>query len=231
MLDKIDTKLDQLRGRQDQRRGVALLAELRTTNQRLGAVLDDPALKRLPADADAALVQLKKTLDDPNLAKSIAHLQSTLTRLDRHHRRRRSRPDNDVRQPAPDHRQPARPDRGRQALSVAPAARRAAAAGERPPAMKPSSLPVAPARRSRPRWRSPSPRAARSPRPSPVKSDVPARAAAAVEQERDAADRRRSRSKRSPWPRRFAAGRSSIAKAISSTRPTSTTSSWSRRRR
>jgi phospholipid/cholesterol/gamma-HCH transport system substrate-binding protein/paraquat-inducible protein B len=46
-------------------------------------VLDDPALRRLPTDADAAVVQLKKTLDDPNLAKSLAHLQSTLTHLDR----------------------------------------------------------------------------------------------------------------------------------------------------
>jgi phospholipid/cholesterol/gamma-HCH transport system substrate-binding protein/paraquat-inducible protein B len=83
MMDKIDHKLDQLAVDKISSDTVALLAELRTTNQRLGAVLDDPALKRLPSDADAALVQLKKTLEDPNLAKSIAHLQSTLTHLDR----------------------------------------------------------------------------------------------------------------------------------------------------
>ncbi len=83
VMDKIDHKLDQLAIDKISNESVALLAELRTTNQRLGAVLDDPALKRLPSDADAAVVQLKKTLDDPNLAKSLAHLQSTLTRLDR----------------------------------------------------------------------------------------------------------------------------------------------------
>jgi len=83
MMDKIDHKLDQLAVDKISSQSVALLEELRTTNQRLAAVLDDPALKRLPSDADAAVVQLKKTLEDPNLAKSIAHLQSTLTRLDR----------------------------------------------------------------------------------------------------------------------------------------------------
>jgi ABC-type transporter Mla subunit MlaD len=83
MMDKIDHKLDQLAVDKINSESVALLAELRTTNQRLSAVLEDPALKRLPSDADAALVQLKKTLEDPNLAKSIAHLQSTLTHLDR----------------------------------------------------------------------------------------------------------------------------------------------------
>jgi ABC-type transporter Mla subunit MlaD len=82
-MDKIDHKLDQLAVDKISNQSVALLGELRATNQRLAAVLDDPALKRLPSDADAAVVQLKKTLDDPNLAKSLAHLQSTLTRLDR----------------------------------------------------------------------------------------------------------------------------------------------------
>src|SRR6266700_3890014 len=49
-----------------------------TTNQRLSAMLDDPAFKRLPADTDAAMAQIKKVLDDPNLGKSLAHLQNTL---------------------------------------------------------------------------------------------------------------------------------------------------------
>jgi paraquat-inducible protein B len=61
----------------------ALLADLRGTSQRLSAFLDDPAMKRLPADADGAAVQLKKVLEDPNFAKSLAHLQNTLSRLDR----------------------------------------------------------------------------------------------------------------------------------------------------
>jgi hypothetical protein len=61
----------------------ALLAELRTTNQRLAAILDDPAWKRLPGDADAAAVQFRKLVEDPNFARSLAHLQETLARLDR----------------------------------------------------------------------------------------------------------------------------------------------------
>ncbi len=83
MMDKVDHKLDQLAVDKISSESVALLGELRTTNQRLAAVLDDPSLRRLPTDADAAVVQLKKTLDDPNLAKSLAHLQSMLNRLDR----------------------------------------------------------------------------------------------------------------------------------------------------
>jgi paraquat-inducible protein B len=61
----------------------ALLTDLRGTSQKLSILLDDPATKRLPADADAAAVQLKKTLEDPNFARSLAHLQNTLSRLDR----------------------------------------------------------------------------------------------------------------------------------------------------
>jgi paraquat-inducible protein B len=76
-------KLDKLPMEQIGKDAAALLADLRVTNQRLSAMLDDPAIKRLPADADAAAVALKKLLDDPNFAKSLSHLQSTLARLDR----------------------------------------------------------------------------------------------------------------------------------------------------
>jgi ABC-type transporter Mla subunit MlaD len=76
-------KLDKLPVEQIGKDAGALLADLRVTNQRLAAILDDPAIKRLPADADGAAVALKKVLDDPNFAKSLAHLQSTLARLDR----------------------------------------------------------------------------------------------------------------------------------------------------
>src|SRR2546430_2574252 len=75
-------KLDKLPMEQIGKDAAALLADLRVTNQRLSAMLDDPAIKRLPADADAAAVALKKGLDDPNFAKSLSHLQSTLARLD-----------------------------------------------------------------------------------------------------------------------------------------------------
>ena len=76
-------KLDKLPMEQIGKDAAALLADLRVTNQRLSAMLDDPAIKRLPTDADAAAVALKRVLDDPNFAKSLSHLQSTLARLDR----------------------------------------------------------------------------------------------------------------------------------------------------
>jgi ABC-type transporter Mla subunit MlaD len=76
-------KLDKLPVEQIGKDAGALLADLRVTNQRLAAILDDPAIKRLPTDADGAAVALKKVLDDPNFAKSLSHLQSTLARLDR----------------------------------------------------------------------------------------------------------------------------------------------------
>ena len=76
-------RLDKLPLEQISKDVSVLLADLRLTSQRLSTFLDDPALKRLPADADAAAVQLKKLLDDPNFAKSLSHLQNTLSRLDR----------------------------------------------------------------------------------------------------------------------------------------------------
>lgn len=83
VLTKLDTKLDQLHVDELNRESTALLAELRQTNQKLGAILDDPGWKKIPGDASAAVAQARKLLEDPNLAKAIAHLESTLTRLDR----------------------------------------------------------------------------------------------------------------------------------------------------
>jgi paraquat-inducible protein B len=83
VLGKLETKLDQLPMDKIGKDAAALIVDLRVTNQRLSAILDDPAIKRLPADADAAAVALKKVLEDPNFAKSLSHLQSTLSRLDR----------------------------------------------------------------------------------------------------------------------------------------------------
>jgi paraquat-inducible protein B len=80
---RVIDKVDKLPLEQIGKDTSALVVELRETNKRLSSVLDDPATKRLPADADAAAVALKKALEDPNVAKSLAHLQSTLARLDR----------------------------------------------------------------------------------------------------------------------------------------------------
>lgn len=83
VLAKVETKLDQLPMDQIGKDAAALLAELRTTNQRLATILDDPAWKSLPGNADAALVQARKLIADPKLASTIAHLQRILARLDR----------------------------------------------------------------------------------------------------------------------------------------------------
>ncbi|HTS22671.1 MAG TPA: MlaD family protein [Casimicrobiaceae bacterium] len=83
VLGKLDVKLDQLHVDELNKDTTALLTELRQTNQKLGGILDDPAWKTLPGDAGATVAQVRKLVDDPNLAKSIAHLESTLTRLDR----------------------------------------------------------------------------------------------------------------------------------------------------
>jgi uncharacterized coiled-coil protein SlyX len=83
VLTKLDTKLDQLHVDELNRQSTALLAELRQTNQKLGTLLDDPGWKKIPGDASAAAAQARKLLEDPNLAKALVHLESTLTRLDR----------------------------------------------------------------------------------------------------------------------------------------------------
>jgi paraquat-inducible protein B len=83
VLSKLESKLDQLPMDKLGADGTALLAELRQSNQRLGAILDDPALRRLPANTDATVQQARKLIEDPNLASAIAHMQRTLARLDR----------------------------------------------------------------------------------------------------------------------------------------------------
>ena len=103
----------------------ALMAELRTTNAELQKMLANPALQKLPDDASAALARIK---DAGRRSEARARARTTSSRTMSasrpHHRRRRSRPGDDDRQPAADHRQPARPDRGHQALSVEPDLRR-----------------------------------------------------------------------------------------------------------
>ena len=83
VLGKMETKLDELPMDKLGKEGSALLAELRTSNQKLGAILDDPAWKTLPGNTDAAVAGARKLVEDPNLASALAHLQRTLARLDR----------------------------------------------------------------------------------------------------------------------------------------------------
>ena len=83
VLAKVDQKLDQLDVERISKEGTALLAELRQSNEKLGAILNDPAWKKLPGDTEAAVAQARKLLDNPDLPKAIAHLQNVLARLDR----------------------------------------------------------------------------------------------------------------------------------------------------
>jgi paraquat-inducible protein B len=83
VLSKLETKLDQLPMDKLGKDGSALLAELRQSNERLSKILDDPAWKNLPRNADATVAQARKLVEDPNLASTIAHMQRTLARLDR----------------------------------------------------------------------------------------------------------------------------------------------------
>ena len=83
VLNKLETRLDQLPMDKIGAEGVALLTELRASNQQLSVILNDPALKRLPGDTDAAVAQVRKLVEDPNLPSTVAHLQRTLSRVDR----------------------------------------------------------------------------------------------------------------------------------------------------
>jgi ABC-type transporter Mla subunit MlaD len=59
------------------------LGELRQSNAELKSLLSSPALKRIPENADAAVGDLRKLINDPKLAAAVAHLERTLSRLER----------------------------------------------------------------------------------------------------------------------------------------------------
>jgi phospholipid/cholesterol/gamma-HCH transport system substrate-binding protein len=83
VLTKADTKLDQLDVERISKEGTALLAELRQSNQKLVAILDDPAWRKLPGDTEAAVARARKLLENPDLPKALSHLDDVLARLDR----------------------------------------------------------------------------------------------------------------------------------------------------
>jgi ABC-type transporter Mla subunit MlaD len=83
VLGKVESTLDKVDAKKLSDEGVALLAELRTSNAELRKTLANPALQKLPDDASAAVARMRAILDDPNLSKSIANLSRTLARLDR----------------------------------------------------------------------------------------------------------------------------------------------------
>ncbi|MEP7182899.1 MAG: MlaD family protein [Betaproteobacteria bacterium] len=83
VLGKIESTLDSLEAKKLSDEGVALLAELRQTNTELKKQLDNPALKKLPDEAAAAMTRVRTLAEDPNLPKTLAHLAGTLGRIDR----------------------------------------------------------------------------------------------------------------------------------------------------
>lgn len=82
-LGKLDTTLDGIASRKISDEAVGLLAELRQTNGELRTFLDSEALRKLPQDTSATLASVRALVGDPKLAQSIAHMERTLSRLDR----------------------------------------------------------------------------------------------------------------------------------------------------
>lgn len=82
-LDRLDGTLAGLQTKKLSDEAQALIAELRESNTELKKTLANPAWQKLPADADAAVTSIKALVADPKLASSIAHLDRTLSRLDR----------------------------------------------------------------------------------------------------------------------------------------------------
>lgn len=82
-LAKIDSTLNDIAAKKLSDEAVALVAELRQSNAELKSTLGSPAFKKLPETADAALQEVRKVVGDPRIGSSIAHMERTLTRLDR----------------------------------------------------------------------------------------------------------------------------------------------------
>ncbi len=82
-LAKIESTLNDIAAKKLSDEALALLAELRKSNAELQATLTNPTFKKLPESADAAIQKVRELVADPKLASSIAHMERTLSRLDR----------------------------------------------------------------------------------------------------------------------------------------------------
>jgi 23S rRNA A1618 N6-methylase RlmF len=80
---KIESTLNDIAAKKLSDEAVALLADLRKTNTELNATLSNPSFKKLPESADAAMQTVRNVVGDPKIASSVAHMERTLTRLDR----------------------------------------------------------------------------------------------------------------------------------------------------
>ena len=82
-MSKLDATLDNLQSKKLSDEAVALLSDLRQTNNELKAFLANPALAKLPSDTSATLASVRELVSNPGLPQSIGHLERTLSRLDR----------------------------------------------------------------------------------------------------------------------------------------------------
>jgi len=82
-MSKLDATLDGLQSKKLSGEAAGLLAELRQTNNELKSFLANPALAKLPGDTAATLASVRELVSNPGLPESIAHLERTLSRLDR----------------------------------------------------------------------------------------------------------------------------------------------------
>jgi ABC-type transporter Mla subunit MlaD len=83
VLAKVENTLDSIATKKLSDEGLALLTEMRASNAELKSILGSPAMKKLPDDAGAAMARVKDMITDPKLARSLANLERTMTRLDR----------------------------------------------------------------------------------------------------------------------------------------------------
>jgi ABC-type transporter Mla subunit MlaD len=82
-MSRIEATLDGLQSKKLSSEASGLLAELRQTNGELKSLLANPALAKLPGDTSATLASVRELVGNPGLPQSIAHLERTLSRLDR----------------------------------------------------------------------------------------------------------------------------------------------------
>jgi ABC-type transporter Mla subunit MlaD len=82
-LARIESTLKAVDAKRLSDEGAALLAELRDSNAELKRTLSNPALRKIPEETHAAVMEMRKLVADPRLAASIVRLERTLARLDR----------------------------------------------------------------------------------------------------------------------------------------------------
>ena len=82
-LAKLESTLNDLEAKKLSGEAVALISELRKTNADLQSTIGSAAFRKLPETAEGAIADVRKVVTDPKIASSIAHMDRTLTRLDR----------------------------------------------------------------------------------------------------------------------------------------------------